>query len=202
VFDSLEKFDKLGAEAQEQEIKGVIARVSPLGDSDEKDYLVATITDSFKNASGALEKKAEVGKILDGLYAKCKEADEKSAKAVVDAILGGSTDAEKEAAEKEKAEKEAKEKAEKEAKEKGAKGGVEDAEKRVEEIVAKALAGVADSVAASVKDGLPALVEKTVKEALGLKEGAAATTDSGSVEDDMGGELDPSFLLDGAFGSN
>jgi hypothetical protein len=101
VFDSLAKFDKLSAEEQQKEIVGVVARVSPLGDSDEKEYLVAAIADSFKNAAGALGKKEEVGQILDGLYAKCKDADEKAAKAVADSILGGgATDAEKEAAEK------------------------------------------------------------------------------------------------------
>jgi hypothetical protein len=198
VFDSLAKFDKLNAEEQQKEIVSVVARVAPLGDSDEKEYLVSAIADSFKNVAGALEKKDEVGQILDGLYAKCKDEDEKAAKAVADSILGGgTTDAEKE---KEKADKEAKEKAEKEAKEKG--GGSEDAAKRVDDAIAKALAGVADSVAATVKGELPALVEQTVKEALGLKEGkggsGGATTDS---LDSMGEELDPSFLLDGVFGS-
>jgi hypothetical protein len=199
VFDSLAKFGKLSAEEQQKEIVSVVSRVSPLGDSDEKEYLVSAIADSFKNAAGALEKKDEVSQILDGLYAKCKDVDEKAAKAVADSILGGgTTDAEKEA--EEKAEKEAKEKAEKEAKEKG--GGSEDAAKRVDDAIAKALAGVADSVAATVKGELPALVEQTVKEALGLKESkggsGGATTDS---LDSIGEELDSSFLLDGVFGS-
>jgi hypothetical protein len=199
VFDSLAKFDKLGAEDQQKEIVGVVARVSSLGDSDEKEYLVSAIADSFKNAAGALEKKDEVGQIIDGLYAKCKDVDEKAAKAVADSILGGgTTDAEKEA--KEKAEKEAKEK---EAEEKKKGGGSEDADKRVDDAVSKALAGVADSISATVKGELPALVEKTVKEALGLKDaggaGGGATTDS--VDSILGGELDASFLLDGVFGS-
>jgi hypothetical protein len=205
VFDSLAKFDKLSAEEQQKEIVGVVARVSPLGDSEEKEYLVAAISDSFKNASEALAKKDEVGKILDGLHAKCKDADEKAAKAVADSILGGgTTDADKDAAEKaakEKAEKEAKEKDEKD-KSKG--GTTEDAEKRVDDAVAKALAGVADSISATVKGELPALVEKTVKEALGLKDEAGAAN-GGATRDSLdaivGGELDSSFLLDGVFGS-
>jgi hypothetical protein len=201
VFDSLAKFDKLPAEEQQKEITGVIARVSSLGDSDEKEYLVAAIADSFKNAAGALEKKEEVGKILDGLYAKCLSADATSAKAVVDSILGGgTTDAEKEAAEKEAKEKADKERAEKAAKEKG--GGVDDAEKRVDDAVSKALSGVADSVVAAVKGELPTLVEKTVKEALGIADGGGAggknTVDS---LDSLGEDLDSSFLLDGVFGS-
>jgi hypothetical protein len=203
VFDSLAKFDKLSSEEQQKEIAGVVSRVASLGDSEEKEYLVSAIADSFKNAAGALERKEEVGKILDGLHDKCKEIDAASAKAVVDSILGGgATDAEKEA--KEKAEKEAKEKAEKEAKEKAAKegGGSADAEQRVDAAVAKALAGVADSVAATVKGELPALVEKTVKEALGIKDAAGAdgskTVDS---LDALEEELDSSFLLDGVFGS-
>jgi hypothetical protein len=185
VFDSLEKFDKLDAETQQKEIVGVISRVSPLGDGDDKDYLVAAITDSFKNAAGALERKEEVGKIIDGLYAKCKEADEKAAQAVVDSILGKEDNKDKE--KEDDKDKEDDDKATKDA-------------ASVEEIVAKALAGVADSVVSGIKDSLPAMVEKTVKDALGLKEGEGGA--DLRVDDSMEDEFDPSFLLEGAFGSN
>jgi hypothetical protein len=204
VFDSLAKFEKLDAEAQQKEIVGVISHISPLGDSDDKEYLVAAITDSFQHVSDALAKKEEVGKVIDGLYNKCKDADEKAAKSVVESILGSSSDAEKEA--KEKADKEAKEKADKEAKEKADKASegdkANDTAKLVEDTVAKALAGVADSVAESVKGALPGLIEKTVKETLGIQDGGeGGSVKDSRVDDDFGGELDPSFLLDGVFGT-
>jgi NADH dehydrogenase/NADH:ubiquinone oxidoreductase subunit G len=190
VFDSLEKFDKLDAEGQQREIVGVISRVSPLGDGDDKDYLVAAITDSFKNAAGALERKEEVGKIIDGLYAKCKEADEKAAQAVVDSILGkdNGKDSDKDKdSDKEKDKEKDDEKSTKDA-------------ASVEDIVAKALSGVADSVVAGIKDSLPAMVEKTVKDALGLTGGKDDSEKR--VDDSLDEEFDPSFLLDGVFGSN
>ena len=201
VFDSLAEFDKLDADAQQKEIAGVVGHVASLGDSDDKEYLVAAIADSFKNASGALEKKDEVGKILDGLYAKCRDADEKAARAVADAILGKTTDSDEEA--KKKAEEEAKKKAEEEAKKKAseqktADGGAGDSEKLVEDAVAKALSGVADSI----KGELPALVEKAVKDALGVKDDGGASTKDSLVADDFEGELDPSFLLDGVFSAS
>jgi hypothetical protein len=74
----------------------------------------------------------------------------------------------------------------------------------VDDAIAKALSGVADSVAATVKGELPALVEKTVKEALGLKADggtAAGGAAADSLDSLMGEELDSSFLLDGVFGS-
>jgi hypothetical protein len=192
VFDSLEKFDKLGAEDQQKEIVGVISRVSPLGDGDDKDYLVAAITDSFKNSAGALERKDEVGKIIDGLYAKCKEADEKAAQAVVDSILGKKDDEEEEKKKKEEEEK----KKEGDKKDKPTTDAAS-----VEDIVAKALSGVTDSVVAGIKDSLPAMVEKTVKDALGLK-GDGDDGSGSRVDDSLDEELDPSFLLEGVFGSN
>jgi hypothetical protein len=209
VFDSLAKFEKLDVEAKQKEIVGVIDHVAPLGDSDDKEYLVAAITDSFQHVEEALAKKDEVGKIIDGLYAKCQDADEKAAKAVVDVILGTNTDADKEA--KEKAEKEAKEakdakekedkeKADKEAAEKAGKDPkAADTAKLVEDTISKALAGVADSISASVKSELPALIEKTVKETLGVKDGGGGSTTDSSATDDFDSELDPSFLLDGVF---
>jgi hypothetical protein len=105
---------------------------------------------------------------------------------------------------KEKAAKDAKEKADKEAAEKAAKekeagGASKDTAALVEEAVAKGIvAGLA-----GVTDNIKILVDKTVKDALGVAQGEKPVTGgtAGSVTDSaQQSDFDASFLMRGTFG--
>jgi hypothetical protein len=199
VLDSVKKVGTLDPAGLEKEIKSIVADyIAPLGDSDAKELLVGAVSDSFKHPVEVLAQKDTVAKVIDKLYGQCQDADEKAAKAILDDV----NDPDKEA--KEKAAKDAKEKADKEAaekaaKEKGAGGASKDTATLVEEAVAK---GIAAGLA-GVTDSIKTLVDKTVKDALGVaqgeKPGAAGSTGSAS-DSAAQSEFDASFLMRGTFG--
>jgi hypothetical protein len=195
VLDSVTKVGTLDPAGLEKEIKGIVAdHIAPLGDSEAKELLVGAVSDSFKHPVEVLAQKDTVAKVIDKLYGQCRDADEKAAKAILDGV----GDPDKEA--KEKAAKDAKEKADKEAaekaaKEKGAEGASKDTAALVEEAVAK---GIAAGLA-GVTDSIKTLVDKSVKDALGVAQ--AEKTGTGSAADSAAqSEFDASFLMRGTFG--
>jgi hypothetical protein len=200
VLDSVAKVGTLAPADLEKEIKGIVAGyIAPLGDSNAKELLVGAVSDSFSHPVEVLAQKDAVAKVIDKLYGQCRDADEKAAKAILDGVDDPGKDA------KEKAEKDAKEKADKEAAEKAAREKAagstsKDTAAIVEEAVAK---GIAAGLA-GVTDNIKILVDKTVKDALGVaqgeRSGAAGTT--GSATDTAAqGDFDPSFLMRGTFGA-
>jgi hypothetical protein len=199
VLDSVTKVGTLSPADLEKEIKSIVAdHIAPLGDSEAKELLVGAVSDSFRHPVEVLAQKDKVAKVIDKLYGQCRDADEKAAKAILDGV----DDPDKEA--KEKAAKDAKEKADKEAAEKAAKengagGSSKDTAALVEEAVTK---GIAAGLA-GVTDNIKTLVDKTVKDALGVtqaeKPGAVGT--AGSAADTAAqSEFDASFLMRGTFG--
>jgi hypothetical protein len=195
VFDSLTKVAAMDAAALEkgleQEVLGVMSHIAALGDSDVKSALVATVADSFKNPKDVLEKKDELGKVLDSLYAKCREEDEKAAKAVLDEITGkgkpcdkcGKSPCECSGAPDKKPD-----------------GDNKDSASLVDEAVAKALAGVTDSIVAGLEKKLPLLVDASVAKALGQEPGHPGDTRAAdSMDSDFADFGDASFLFGGAF---
>jgi hypothetical protein len=195
VMDSLAKVAAMDAAALEKglgaEVASVMQHLAPLGSSETKGTLVATVADSFKNAKEVLEKKEEVGKVIDALYAQCAEADKKAAQAVVDAITG----------KKPEDDEEAKKKADEEKKKKDA-DPAKTSDAIIDEAVKKALSSVADSIVADLEKKLPGIVDATVKKSLGQDSGAAGpgVQDSlGLLDAFDGSDGDASFLLKGAF---
>jgi uncharacterized protein YidB (DUF937 family) len=202
VMDSLAKVAAMDAAALKEglasEVTAVMQHLTPLGTCEAKGTLVATVADSFKNAKEVLEKKDEIGKVIDALYVKCLDEDKKAAQAVLDAITGKQTDSDDA---KKKAEEEAKKKAEEEAKKKEA-GGVKDSAAIIDEAVKTAMSGVTDSVIADLTKQLPGLVDAAVKKSLGQEPGGGGSVDNRTLDaldslDGLGG--DASFLLKGAF---
>ena len=202
VMDSLTRVAAMDAAALEKglgaEVTAVMQHLAPLGSSEAKGTLVATVADSFKNAKAVLEKKEAIGKVIDALYAKCTDEDKKSAQAVVDAITGKSTTADGDDEAKKKAEEERK-KAEEEKKKKDA---AKTSDSVVDEAVKAAMSTVADGIIADLEKKLPGIVDATVKKSLGQDSGAGDPPDNRSLDsldslDGFGG--DASFLLKGAF---
>jgi hypothetical protein len=196
VFDSVKKVGTLDAEALGKEIEGIVGTyIAPLGDGKNKEFLSGAVADSFKNPVEVMAKKDEVAKVIDGLYAKCQDADEKAAKEVLD-TLGPTEDEETEDEKKKKKD------ADKENEKEKGKESVKDTAALVDEAITKALSGVTDSIASGIEKKLPALIDESVKRALGLAEktSAAVTADAaGSVLDCLGESEDVSFLVSGAF---
>jgi hypothetical protein len=201
VLDSLTKVAAMDATALatglEKEVLGVMAHIASLGDSDVKSALVATVADSFKNPKDVLDKKDELGEVLDSLYAKCREEDEKAAKAVLDEITGkgkpcdkcGKSPCECSSASDKKPDGD----------DKGS-TAAKDSASLVDEAVAKALAGVTDSIVAGLEKKLPVLVDASVAKALGQE--PASTGDNraaDSLDSDFADFGDASFLLGDAF---
>jgi hypothetical protein len=202
VMDSITRVAVMDAAALEKglgtEVAAVMQHLAPLGSSEDKGSLVATVADSFKNAKAVLEKKEEIGKVIDALYEKCVAADQKAAEALVASITGKTQAADSEEAKK-KAEEE-KKKAEEA--EKNAGGGKKTQDQLIDEAFKGAMAAAADSIAAGLEKQLPGIVDAAVKKALGQDSGAGSPPDNRSLDSlDGFGELDgdPSFLLKGAF---
>jgi hypothetical protein len=211
VLDSIAKVGTLDPAGLEKEIKGIVADyIAPLGDSEAKDMLVGAVSDSFKHPVEVLAQKDTVAKVIDKLYGQCRDADAQAAKAILDGVAGTETDEEKKA--KEEA---AKKKTEEEAAKKkdGGSAPAKDTAALVEEAVAKDTAAlveeaVAKGIAAGlagVTDSIKELVDKSVKDALGIHQ-AGSKPIVGSASDTAGGssgapsDFDPSFLMGGTFG--
>lgn len=199
VMDSLTRVAAMDAAALDKglapEVTAVMQHLTPLGACEAKGTLVATVADSYKNAKAVLEKKDEVGKVMDALYAQCLEADKKTAQAVLDSITGKKPDDGK---------KEGDDKGDGKGDDDGKKAAVvKDSTQIIDEAVKKALSSVTDSIISDLSKQLPGMVDQTVKIALGQQPGAAAAGDGdGRTLDsvlDAGG--DASFLLKGLFPS-
>jgi hypothetical protein len=203
VMDSLTRVAAMDAAALEKglgaEVTAVMQHLAPLGSSEAKGTLVATVADSFKNAKDVLEKKEEIGKVLDALYAKCADEDKKAAQAVVDAVTGKGPASDSGDEAKKKAEEE-KKKAEEEKKKEASAGKTND--EIVDAAVNAAMSAVADSVIADLEKKLPGIVDAVVKKSLGQDSGTGDPSDTRSLDSldslDGFGE-DASFLLKGAF---
>jgi hypothetical protein len=198
VMDSLTKVAGMDAAALDKgladEVTSVMRYLTPLGASEAKGNLVATVADSYKHAKDVLEKKEEVGKVLDALYTQCLEADKQTAQAVVDSITGkkpdgkdgdkgGGKDGDKEVEDEKKAAK------------------VKDSASIIDEAVKTAMSSVTDSIIENIAKQLPGMVDLTVKNALGQGggDGGAGGTDSRTL--DSIGDFDggASFLMKGLF---
>jgi hypothetical protein len=201
VMDSLTRVAAMDAAALEKglasEVTAVMQHLAPLSACDEKGTLVATVADSFKNAKDVLEKKEEIGKVIDTLYAKCLDEDKNAAQKVLDSITGKTADSEEE---KKKAEEEAaKKKAEEDAK-KGA--ATKDSASIIAETVKAVMSSTTDSIIADLAKQLPGLVDSTVKKTLGQGADPAGPDDRRVLDalDSLDGlDGDTSFLLQGMF---
>lgn len=193
VMDSLAKVAGMDAAALEKglapEVTAVMRYLAPLGASEAKGHLVATVADSYKNVKEVLEKKDEVGKVLDALYAQCLEADKETAQSVLDSITGKKLDGKdpKDGDKDEGGDKE------KEA------AAVKDSAAVIDEAVKQAMSSVTDSIIENLAKQLPGMVDLTVKNALGQHPAAAGAADSRTLDSMTGLGGDASFLLKGAF---
>jgi hypothetical protein len=199
VLDSVAKVGTLVPADLEKEITSIVAdHIAPLGDSETKDMLVGAVSDSFKHPVEVLAQKERVAKVIDKLYAQCRDADEQAAKAILDTVADAGTDEEKK---KKEAEEAAKKKAEEDQKNKGSSVvPAKDTAALIEEAVAKGItAGLA-----GVTDSIKTLVDTSVKDALGItqpgKPAVGAAADSAGSAAAIPSEFDPSFLMGGTFG--
>jgi hypothetical protein len=170
----------------EKEIKSIVAdHIAPLGDSEAKELLVGAVSDSFKHPVEVLAQKDNVAKVIDKLYAQCRDADEKAAKAILDGVADTDDDKEKKPGDKPKD-------GEKPGEEKPAKDTAALIEEAVSKGITAGLAGVTDSI--------KTLVDKSVQDALGLEHPGKTVTTSGTVDTAVPSDFDPSFLMGGTFG--
>ncbi len=169
VLDSAAKIagGSLDAVALEAEVKGVMEKVTPLGDSEDKTVLIGIVTDSLSNAqdvAGAdAESKKKLAESLDGLYEKCVCADDKKAKAIVDAVTKKDSDDGGDDDEDDDDDTAGKKK----------KKSVEDDASKV---------SVEDMIKKVLNDSLPSMVEKAVKSALNIDESADSAVKKSAVD--------------------
>jgi hypothetical protein len=192
VMDSLTRVAAMDAATLDKSLAGevtaVMQHLAPLGACEAKGTLVATVADSYKHAKDVLEKKTEVGKVLDALYNQCVEADKVTAQAVLDSITGKKEGDDKGDDKKDGDDKEA--------------AAVKDSAQIIDEAVKNALSSVTDSIIADLSKKLPGMVDQTVKTVLGQEPGAAAGgTDSRTLDSLTDFAADSSFLLKGLFPS-
>ena len=196
IFDSVAKTSTLDDTALQKEVLGVMSLVTPLGDGKDKDLLIGTISDSFKNSAEALANKDELGKAIDNLYAKCLDADAQAAQSALDGKGG-----EKKPDETKPGEKKPDEKGDE-----TTPPAAKDTTAVIDEAVQKAIAGVSDSIVTGLEKKLPELIDASVAKALGIEAGTASKTKPGgtaatdSQTDDGGDDFDAGFLVDGMFG--
>jgi hypothetical protein len=189
VLDNVAKVHTLKDEELKAAVADAMQYITPLGAGVSKDALVSAVSDSFKNPVEAIAKRDEVAKVIDGLYAKCLEDDDKAAKAVLDSVLAAKpaapiapgTPAVPAAPAAPAA-------------------PAKDTAQIVEEAVAKALAGVTDSLAKNVA----AMVDESVNKALGINKDTKAVQAASSANDAADAALDDfdvSDLMAGVFGT-
>jgi hypothetical protein len=173
-------------EDAEAEVTKVMGYVSRLGDSDDRKVLVGAVRDALTGAadlvSAEAEAKQKVADAIDGLYAKCQQADEARAKAAVDDVLKGCVDGKdknKDGKDKDDGGKD---------KDKGDdKGAQKDTAEVIEAAIAKALDGKIEG-----------LVDKAVKNALGMAGGAGKTVTG--QQTDGAPQFDEADLIQNAWG--
>jgi hypothetical protein len=167
VFAGVEKVGKVDDAALEAEIIAVLDRVKALGDGEDKDRLIAVVSDSFKHPAEVLSSKDKVAPVIDGLYGKCQEADKEAAQAILDSI--GETDADKDKdKDKDKDDKEKKDTTN------------QDAVALIDAAVAKAISGAADSL----RKEIPGVVDASIRKALGLEQSRYIPPTVGSTVND------------------
>jgi hypothetical protein len=190
VMDSVSKVGTLNEEALKKEVESVMSHVVSLGEGQNKDMLIGAISDSFKHPVEVLSQKDKISKVIDSLYKKCREEDEKALK---NAIGDSPKDEEGDADEETEADGATDGKDKKDKSKKDKEDNPKDSAKVIEEAIAKALSGVSDSL----KKDISTMVDETVKKALGLEEkkDKKFKTAADSVE-----EIDAKFLVDGIFG--
>lgn len=189
VKDSLTAIKTAKVEDRAGIVDKVMEGIAQLSPSDNRGMLETIVRDSLLNPDKVLEnwKKAEV--LIDGIHARCVDADAAVAAQVLDA---------------EKAESEKKEKEEKEEKEKA---GKKDDEKEAEgKKVTDSMSALVDEKLAAFESKLPSLFDAALKKALNLGAAAPAAPaaralDSATPELLVANDGDVSFILDGAFGS-
>jgi hypothetical protein len=189
LLESVAKMGTLDETALKSEIDGVMAHVTPLGDGGMKDALVGAVADSFKHPVEVLAKKDAVAKTVDGLYAKCVEADEKAAAAIRDALT------DEDPKDGEDPEKDADGKKDKKDKDGKGPGSAKDAAADIDETVKAALSGVTDSL----KKDIASLVDAAVKDALGTG-GVSKPKETRTVVEDSAEDFDVSDLVRSAWG--
>lgn len=191
VMDSLVGYDTLSDAEKTTRKEKVNSFISPLTDSQEKKLLQGTVQDCFLYPAEVLEKKAEVTKGLTSLFKKCMGEDVALLQSTFDSIKAeGATAApvKDEKPEKDDEDEEAKKKKEKESKE--TKDAAFDEAAFAEKIVAKVL------------DNIPAVVDASVKKALGLEEQEKPGTQDSLLLDLGSTGKDNSFLLEKMFSGN
>jgi hypothetical protein len=182
VKDSLSRFKGLTGEAQEKEIMGVVDRVSELTASPEREILANVVRDAFIHSDVVLAKWKESEGLIDGLYARCLDADA--------AVVAGIKDADDKKKEKDDDTKDADDKK----KEKD--GDTKDADKKVQDT-----ATLIDEKLGAFAGKLPGMITEGIKKALG--EGGAAETGAavGGVQDSVTeSDIDFTSYVENAFG--
>lgn len=174
-----------------------MAHITVLSESKDRELLIGAVQDSFSHPVEVLAKEKEVSELIDKIYSRCVDADEKALKETMDSL---ETDEEKKAKEKETKSKD------------GGDGDDDDEDETktkdtgaiVEAAIAKSLAGVQAELK-RVTDSIPAQVEAAVAKALGVEGGKGKekggsdnrTVDSGGIDTD---NVEASFLLNDVFG--
>jgi hypothetical protein len=200
VMEKVKAVHTMDAAGVTKAVEDVMAHITPLGEREEREILIGAVTDSFKHPVEVVTKEKEVSEMIDKLYGRCIDADEKDLKKTMDGTseevaeeLEG--DAKKHLTEAEKLEG------------KGKETGAKDTAKIVEEAVAKVLAPISEELK-RVKDSIPAAIDAGVAKALGIAgDGKGGDGKGGKGGDsrttDGAGEVDKeeaSFVLDSAFG--
>ena len=198
------------------EMKGVLDSMSVLKDCEAKDTLMDVVKDCFDNKDKAVANEEELTKTLDSMwvdihgdslkeiakaFAKLSEAKPEPEATVTDTQTNDS-EAEKKGEEKKDEEKKSEDSEEKKDEEKKS----EDSEEKKDEGKDRcnkdsAVVMTKDDVITAIKDALPEMVQKAVKEVLGITDTAKHQIDGGVVDsmdtrDEVAGNRDYSSFLE------
>ena len=193
LLGGVAKAHSLDAAGVEKEVAAVMAHVSVLGDSEAKEVLVGAVADCFKNPVEVLARKDDVSKKLDELYAKCQDADAEVVGRILDSGDGKKDDPKD---------------GKKDGPKDGKKGDEADSKDKALADYSKAVDAAVEKAVARALDGMGAVIDASVKKALGLDDGRdpkKAGTDDRQVEapsvDGSGLETDASYLTRGIWGN-
>jgi hypothetical protein len=203
VKDSLLGLKGATPEKREQLVDAVMDRVSEVSESSMRSGLTSVVRDSFTHPEDALEHWKDTEKIIDGLYARCQDADAALAAQVLD-----SKTPEKKGEEEEKGEGDGKKggKAHEAAESKEKEDEEEEKKKKEKEKSSRekdSAAALIDEKIGALKSELPDLITASIKKALNL-DGGKGGTDSRVLDSVDAIKLDSddaSFALDGVFGT-
>ena len=203
--DALTKARTLDGAARDKEVVSVMGHIDGFKDSVDKEYIVGVVRDSFAHADEVLDpvKWKEVGPLVDGLYARCSDADALEAQKVLDSMKGE----EKKEGDEEEDDEETKKKKVKDAADKEAadKATAEEAEKgRSKDTATLIQTAIADGIAkgmAVLEEKLPAMIDAGVKTALNIAaEPKGRSKDNAPINAD-GMEEDVNWAVDGVMGN-